>query len=154
MNLNQEAEHPGTSLAMPADQRKPLKSRFNDPNHPANSGSLISLITGGHVPVPGIDKMLAYKRDKVGITRLVKGKSSGGSGDMPDLKKRVVKKMQKDVLYLIVVNLPTQEEIEESAAQLESFVEQAEAMGQAGVPEQAAPVEATEGAPPLPPQAR
>lgn len=41
------AENPNSALAVP--QQKEFASRFSDPNHSANSGSLISLVTGGHV---------------------------------------------------------------------------------------------------------
>jgi hypothetical protein len=44
-----EAKHEGSSLVVPSNQRKPLESRFNDPNHPAHSGSLISILTRGHI---------------------------------------------------------------------------------------------------------
>lgn len=39
-------ENPTSSLATPKPQ---FYSRYSDPNHPASSGSLISLITGGHI---------------------------------------------------------------------------------------------------------
>ena len=41
----QQYDHPGSALAGPAPT---FKSRYADPNHPANSGSPISLLTGGH----------------------------------------------------------------------------------------------------------
>ncbi|KAJ8098108.1 hypothetical protein POJ06DRAFT_282836 [Lipomyces tetrasporus] len=39
------AQNPGSSLAVPIDSQ--FASRYSDPNHPANSGSLIALVTGG-----------------------------------------------------------------------------------------------------------
>ncbi|KAK9489557.1 hypothetical protein V1508DRAFT_327360, partial [Lipomyces doorenjongii] len=41
------AQNPGSSLAVPIDSQ--FASRYSDPNHPANSGSLIALVTGGKV---------------------------------------------------------------------------------------------------------
>ncbi|KJR88341.1 uncharacterized protein SPSK_07135 [Sporothrix schenckii 1099-18] len=41
--------HQGSSMAVPADARKPFMSRFADPNHPANSGSLVALLSGGKI---------------------------------------------------------------------------------------------------------
>ncbi|KAK9343589.1 hypothetical protein V1522DRAFT_431525 [Lipomyces starkeyi] len=38
---------PRKSLAVPIDSQ--FASRYSDPNHPANSGSLIALVTGGKV---------------------------------------------------------------------------------------------------------
>ncbi|CAK7233581.1 hypothetical protein SEUCBS140593_008650 [Sporothrix eucalyptigena] len=44
-----EGTHQGSSMAVPADARKPFMSRYADPNHPANSGSLVALLTGGAI---------------------------------------------------------------------------------------------------------
>ncbi|KAK9371472.1 uncharacterized protein V1513DRAFT_386735 [Lipomyces chichibuensis] len=41
------AQNPGSSLTVPIDSQ--FASRYSDPNHPANSGSLIALVTGGKV---------------------------------------------------------------------------------------------------------
>lgn len=135
-NELKEAKYEGSSLVIPSEQRKPLKSRFNNPGHPANSGSLISILTGGHIPIPGIDKMMAATQQQIetGIKNLVKGKSSvkediKANGQAPELiTRRVIKKvLQEDVLYLLVVNLPSQQEVEESVAKLESIAKEAEA---------------------------
>lgn len=126
-------------MAVSADQRAPMKSRFNDPNHPSNAGSLIALLSGGLIPVPGIDKMLAYKRDNIGVTRLIRGKTNDAEQYgmwMP--KARLIKSLQKDVLYLLVMNLPTEEEIAESRAQVEQLHQQAQ---QAEYREPEAPME-------------
>ncbi|KAB8226310.1 hypothetical protein BDV33DRAFT_226825 [Aspergillus novoparasiticus] len=124
-----EAQHPGTALAVPSDKRKPLKSRFNDPKHPANSGSLISLLTGGHVPVPGIDKMLDMTIEQSGIKRLVRGQPAShppNAGLSQSSIERVInKKLHEDVLYLLIVNLPSKEEVQESVTQLEHLMKQA-----------------------------
>lgn len=127
----QEAEHPGTSLAISSDNYAPLKSRFNDPNHPANSGSLIALLSGGLIPVPGADKMLSATKDQIGIKRLIGGKSSQtpqNGGLVGGYGKRAIKKViQQDVLYLLIVNLPSQEELQESVTQLENLMNQGSA---------------------------
>ncbi|KAB8206530.1 hypothetical protein BDV34DRAFT_224270 [Aspergillus parasiticus] len=124
-----EAQHPGTALAVPSDKRKPLKSRFNDPKHPANSGSLISLLTGGHVPVPGIDKMLDMTLEQSGIKRLVRGQPAGHSPNsglsQSSIERVINKKLHEDVLYLLIVNLPSKEEVQESVTQLEHLINQA-----------------------------
>ena|SRR6266536_5715420 len=47
---------------MPPDQQ--FASRYSDPNHPASNGSLVSLLTGGHVnPRAGVDKLRQKYRD-------------------------------------------------------------------------------------------
>jgi hypothetical protein len=51
---------------------------------------------------------------------------SSGHAQKAETGVRMIKKlMQKDVLYLMVVNLPSQEETRESVAQLEHMIEQA-----------------------------
>ncbi|KAJ5280375.1 hypothetical protein N7478_005747 [Penicillium angulare] len=126
-----EQEKPGTALAMSADQRKPFKSRFNDPSHPANSGSLISLVTGGAIAMPDRKQMMMDKGKK-GF-RMLKGEqepaenqqqqnrrwkkaSSGG------LIKTVMKMKQDDIFYLTVINMPTPEEIEAAKAEMREMM--------------------------------
>ncbi len=42
-------------------------------------------------------------------------------------KKGIIKKiMQQDVLYLLVVNLPTEEELQQSVARLEHIIDEAQ----------------------------
>ncbi len=54
------AESPDSSLAVP--QTKEFASRYSDPNHPASSGSIISLLTGGHVDPRGMRRQRDDKK--------------------------------------------------------------------------------------------
>ncbi|PWY82119.1 hypothetical protein BO70DRAFT_405330 [Aspergillus heteromorphus CBS 117.55] len=137
-----EAEHPGSSLAVPSKGRTPLKSRFNDPNHPANSGSFIALLSGGMIPVPGFDKMVLATQRKIGVKRLVGGKKSqNGWPEQSRPMRMAMKMMQKDVLYLLIVNLPTEEEAKESVTKLEGMMQrEAEAEAAAETAPASAPV--------------
>lgn len=116
-------------MVIPSEQRKPMKSRFNDPDHPANSGSMLALVTGGLVPLPGPGKLLAKRNEALGINRFFgQPKDSQDGRLIPSTGKHHVKKVfLKNVLYLAVVNLPTEEEAEESKSQFESMMEQNEA---------------------------
>lgn len=107
----------------PTTEQKPLKSRFNDPNHPANSGSLISLVTGGAVAVPGVDTLVGQGRRMA--VNLVQGKKPTGNGEPIDGPAMTVfkKLIEQDVLYLMVVNLPTERELQDSTAQLAGLME-------------------------------
>ncbi|KAJ5908467.1 hypothetical protein N7495_001149 [Penicillium taxi] len=140
-----EAEYPKSSLAVPSTERVPFKSRYSDPNHPANSGSLISLLTGGAINPPPLGGRLgggglggglrggglggragrSYGREFKGARRVPLGRSP--SGAQRQLKQRMPKILQQDVLYLLVVHLPSQEEIQESTALLELALQQVEA---------------------------
>ncbi|KAJ6022235.1 hypothetical protein N7540_007739 [Penicillium herquei] len=118
-HANLERDKPGTSLAMSSDQRKPFKSRFNDPDHPANSGSLISVITGGAIAMPSRQQMLTsqLRRLKGGADEEQTGRRK--NSDMGLGLMSTVKKMKKyNIFYLTVINMPTQEEIDAATAQL------------------------------------
>jgi hypothetical protein len=54
-----------------------------------------------------------------------RGRSSGHAQKAETGVRMIKKLMQKDVLCLMVVNLPSQEETRESVAQLEHMIEQA-----------------------------
>ncbi|KAF7626746.1 hypothetical protein AFLA_014132 [Aspergillus flavus NRRL3357] len=123
---NCEVQHPGIALAVTSDKRKPLKLPYNDHNHPVISGSLILLLTRGHVPVPGIDKMLYMTLEQSGIKRLVRGHPSGHplNVGLPQgsIERVIDKKIHEDVLYLLVVNLSCKKEVQESVNQLERLM--------------------------------
>jgi hypothetical protein len=125
LTIQQAAKHPDTKMVRPIQDQKPLKSRFNDPNHPANSGSLISLVSGGTIAVPGVDKVLGQGRRMA--VNLVQGKKpTEGAEPIDGLGSAMLKKITtQDVLYLMVVNLPTQEELQESVAELENIMHKA-----------------------------
>ncbi|KAJ5134564.1 hypothetical protein N7526_005929 [Penicillium atrosanguineum] len=131
-----EKENPGSSLVVPANQREAMQSRYSDPNHAVNNGSLISLITGGKInPTPRrqakqarMQERRGMKRENRDARRVARGRLSRG----PRLDKRnrprrqgIIKKvMQQDVLYLLIVNLPSEKEVQDSVTRLESLVEQ------------------------------
>lgn len=88
---------------------------------------MISVLTGGHVPIPGPFTMINSVQERVGVKRFIKGKSSGDQKkhEPPEpLPLRMIKKkLQEDVLYLAIVNLPSEQETRESVAHLESLME-------------------------------
>lgn len=87
-------------------------SRFADPNHAANSGSLISLLTGGHVnPAERRGKRRGALRNRRALKR---GEQVGtGSGTQGKKREGMVRRMlKKNVLYLMIVNLPSEEELQ------------------------------------------
>lgn len=131
-----EAGHQGSSLAVPSAERPTFKSRYNDPNHPANSGSLISLLTGGAIKTTPRQARRAARRDRRNSRRGYKDEARVARGRSPRGPRRqrvprsqrqgTIKKIfQQDVLYLLIVNLPTGSEVQASVAQLEQVVEQA-----------------------------
>ena len=97
-------DDPNSSLAVPDD--KPFASRFSDPNHPVNSGSLISLVTGGKVDPRG------YRRNN---PRLPIGRLRKATGTNKPLRKII----SPNVLYLMITNLPSKEELAQARREME-----------------------------------
>ncbi len=97
-------DDPTSSLAVPTD--KPFASRFSDPNHPVNSGSLISLVTGGKVDPKGYRR--AHPKGPIGRARVATGTN-----------KPMKKLLTPNVLYLMIVNKPSEEEIARARMEME-----------------------------------
>ena len=69
-NATYNAENPNSSLSTGTPE---FKSRYADPNHPASSGSLISLVTGGKVDPRGARSKTQSRRMERGGLGLVRG---------------------------------------------------------------------------------
>ncbi|KAB8212018.1 hypothetical protein BDV34DRAFT_219231 [Aspergillus parasiticus] len=133
-NKNQEAKNPGSSLAVPESGRKGFVSRYNDPNHPVNNGKLTSVLTGGLIgSKPGlIERAATSIRESQDSKRISRGEPPSEPikekwqryqrKKKPGLAKKV---LQQDVLYLLIVNMPTEEELQQSIGQLEHLMQQA-----------------------------
>lgn len=68
-NATYNAENPNSSLSSGTPE---FRSRYADPNHPASSGSLISLVTGGRVDPRGVRNEKESRRSGRGLG-LVRG---------------------------------------------------------------------------------
>ncbi|KAF2090086.1 hypothetical protein K490DRAFT_54500 [Saccharata proteae CBS 121410] len=111
------AESPNSALVAETPQ---FASRFSDPNHPANNGHLISLVTGGKVNRGDM------RRGRRGLGGGLRGRGIGGhrgapgsSRGRPALIGKVRKAIRQDVLYLMIVNLPTDEELALATAEMQ-----------------------------------
>ncbi|KAH8817059.1 hypothetical protein F5884DRAFT_242815 [Xylogone sp. PMI_703] len=103
-------QNPDSILAKQVEPISPeFRSRFADPNNAVNT-HLFTLLTGGR-----------YKATPLGARRRWekaqrKEAEKRAQGIKPVPKKRI---LQEDVLYLMVVNMPTPEEVEEAKKQIE-----------------------------------
>ncbi|KAK4690183.1 hypothetical protein P7C71_g6538, partial [Lecanoromycetidae sp. Uapishka_2] len=97
-------DDPNSSLAVPQD--KEFASRFSDPNHPVNSGSLISLVTGGKVDPKGYRR--AHPKGPIGRVRVA-----------TKTNKPIRKLLSPNVLYLMITNMPSEEEIAQARREME-----------------------------------
>ena len=115
-------ENPNSNLSVP--DQKPFASRYSDPTHPASSGSLISLVTGGHMDTNGRRRDRRAARGPRGPV----GRLRKATGTDKPIKKLI----RQDVVYLMIVNLLSEEEI--AAVRAEMEMEKEEVKGQ-DVPE-------------------
>ncbi|KAE8160787.1 hypothetical protein BDV40DRAFT_302011 [Aspergillus tamarii] len=106
---------PGSSLAVPESGRKEFVARFNDPNHPVNYGKLTSVLTGG---------LMGNKPCLLNGLRLPSGNHKTPRELLEKTPGIVKKVLQQDVLYLLIVSMPTEEELKQSIAQLEHLMQQ------------------------------
>jgi hypothetical protein len=110
-----QRKNPNSALAGPASQ---FRSRYADPNHPANSGSLISLVTGGAFnPMGQRQQRRGKRRESCGarIGRPIRDRSGDGSQERRGPLKRM---MQENVVYLLIVNMPSEEELVAARARM------------------------------------
>lgn len=107
------AENPNSSLAVP--QEKKFASRYADPTHPAVNGGLIGLVTGGKIDP------IARRRARGPIGRLRKATGTN---------KGLSKIVQANVLYLMIVNMPNEEEMAEARRQMEREKEEKKKKGE------------------------
>ena len=114
-----QGETPEAKLMVPQD--KPFASRYSDPNHPASSGSIVSLLTGGHVdPIGRRRQRDQSKKDRRGFM---------GPLGMVRHYQPVRRLMKQGVLYMMVVNMPSDVELAKAKAEMEKQQKEDEAGG-------------------------
>ncbi|KAK7421576.1 hypothetical protein QQX98_002043 [Neonectria punicea] len=136
------AKHPDSTLSQVPQPT--FTSRYADPNHPASSGSFRSLVTGGRINPPPMTRSHfggLHPRRQGPLRSLVSlGRGSGVQDDgLPGVNARggvarspiqggllgsaggtVKKALKKNVLYLMVVNMPSDEELAEAMAEIDN----------------------------------
>jgi hypothetical protein len=133
MDRRAQAEYADTyahsALTGPRPEKK-FASRFSDPSHPANSGTLLGLLTGGHFdPKAKLRGRKAVRRAAAkGITLNEQDIRNAEMGRRQALglrrQKLIGRIMQKDVNYLLICNLPTDEELQEISRRMAAAKEQ------------------------------
>ncbi|KAK6596585.1 hypothetical protein H4I96_09237 [Botrytis cinerea] len=139
----QYAAHNPNSFLSTGPKEK-FTSRYADPNHPASSGNPWSLITGG---LGGLGAVFGSERSELGRRQAQSdgriGRQRGGNEEQqqhrnnprgmnsfgglggfggPDIITKGVKKiLGNNILYLVVVNMPSDEEIATASAQIRSW---------------------------------
>lgn len=119
LTIVQAAKNPDSVLA--SQEQPHFASRFSDPNHAVNSGSLLALVTGGaYDPRP----MRQAKRDRRNLRRAARGRAPRLPKDEREPRGLVRRVMHQDVLYLLIVNMPSDEEIAAARARLDKIQSQ------------------------------
>ncbi|KAF5012464.1 hypothetical protein FDECE_1516 [Fusarium decemcellulare] len=98
-----------------------FSSRYADPGHPSNNGSLLSLVTGGYVDPTSLRRGLrGQSRGGLRGGRLGGGRGSRTGQASSQRPIGAVRNFlfKQDVLYLMVVNMPTDEELSQAREML------------------------------------
>jgi len=107
--------NPMSKLASPPPEKK-FASRYSDPNHPANSGTILGLLTGGKFdPKAKRRGERAQRRaHRRGYHLSEQDVKNAEMGRLPKRRKGLIGRvLHKDVLYLTIVNLPSESEMKE-----------------------------------------
>ncbi|KAJ9605964.1 hypothetical protein H2200_009813 [Cladophialophora chaetospira] len=113
--------HPDSKLVMPPPEKK-FASRFSDPNHPANSGTILGLLTGGHFDPKAKKRGWKAQRraHRHGYELSPVDVKNAEMGRLPRRRQGIIRRvLHKDVMYLTVVNLPSEAEMKEIMGNLE-----------------------------------
>ena len=106
-----DAEHPDSKLR--GTPRKEFAEQYADPNSKVNQGGLISLVSGGKVgPSKGVSGRISERRNGRRQRLGIGSKEVGHEARKKRKSNKPLKRMLKqDALYLMVVNMPTKEEM-------------------------------------------
>ena len=126
-----DSANPNSHLAVPHNPSEhQYASRFSDPNHPANSGSIVALITGGRFdPQRGQRIRKAERRawrhgyqlneaevEQAAMNRRLPRRRIDGTMKPKGL---IARAFHQDILYLMICNMPSESELREYQQALE-----------------------------------
>ncbi|KAL8950205.1 MAG: hypothetical protein Q9222_003752 [Ikaeria aurantiellina] len=116
------AKHSGSKLSVPEESSSGFASSLSDPNHPAFRGSWTTLFSGGKIP-PKKERRAARaaRRGKAYDPNRPRG-PIGLALEVTGVRGKI-RRMKEEVLYLTVVNLPSDEELEDAKRQLQEAKE-------------------------------
>ena len=132
-----QAEYAGvhgedSKLAIPGATEQKFASRYADPNHPANSGSLMALLTGGTFDPRSRRRgrtadMRAGRHGQELSEQEKKNMAMGRGGPSPGprgmIRRGVKKVVAQDVLYLLIAEMPSRQEMEEMRREMRGKME-------------------------------
>jgi hypothetical protein len=113
--------NPNSKLTAPPPSKQ-FASRYSDPNHPANSGTILGLLTGGHFDPKARRRGRKAERRarRRGVPLTETDIKNAEMGRRPMGRQGLIRRvLQKDVLYLMIVNLPTTQEMDDVRREIE-----------------------------------
>lgn len=117
--------NPGSALSKASGNMPEFSNRFADPNHGCNNGHLFSLVTGGRVIAqPRRRNRRLREAGEDGKLKPKVKEEQKIRGPIGLLTYPVKKVLQPNVLYLTIVDLPSEQEMAEAKAVLENEKEE------------------------------
>ena len=110
-NAKFAARNPDTAALQPQSEQE-FASRFSDPNHPVNNGGLIGLLSGGAVSSRKSRRRQQGGRRRSGRPTETDALGKAQRGGLVGTAKRQLK---ENVVYLMIVNMPSEAELKEAA---------------------------------------
>lgn len=117
--------NPGSALSKATGSTHEFSNRYADPNHACNNGHLFSLVTGGQVvaqPRRRNRRLRQVGEDGKLMPKVKEDQKIRGPVSL--ITYPVKKVLQPNVLYLTIVDLPSEQEMAEAKAILESEKEE------------------------------
>ncbi|KAM0314776.1 hypothetical protein ACHAO8_004438 [Botrytis cinerea] len=96
-------ENPSTTLAINTGEKQVPSSRWADPSHPVNQGGIIGVLSGGHL---GRAARKERRRERKGLP-----KDESPKPHRTSILRTAKRKLHEDVMYLMIVNMPSDEEM-------------------------------------------
>jgi hypothetical protein len=105
--------NPDSALTKTSDTPE-FRTRFADPNHPCNNGHLVSLVTGGKIVAQGRGRSMLREKGEDGKLKPKVTQEHKIRGPISLVGHGVRKVFTPNILYLTIVNLPSEEELKEA----------------------------------------
>ena len=122
-HLSYAQRNPGDRMAQSSAQPQ-FKSGLSDPSHPAYQGGLLTLVSGGIIPGRRSPMRELRENRRTEDLRTRNPYTPGGAIRTMRNKSR---QMKRGMLYLMVVNIPTDEELAQARQRLGEMERQAKA---------------------------
>lgn len=118
-------DHPESKLADVAP-RKEWASEYADPANPKSKGGLLSTVSGGYIdPTSRLTARRKQRRGRLGIGGdQLPGEKRKDRKEQRKSKRPIKRLLRQDALYLMVAEMPTQQEMDAVRQAIENFADE------------------------------